>query len=209
MKTHRGSLVAAVIVSVLTAVSVASAKMGGVSPGTSPRPNDGGFGAWRRFDGHRSFDRDRFHNHFSFFFFGAGPIWYPYYYYYGPPYYAYDYGYDYAPQYVYDNPPAYDYGDRAPVYQEYDGRDYLMLGHDAGKALRLKTVSRDWLVEYLRAYILDAPTSARDDFRRGFLSGYGEGAESILKKATQAAQQPNPPGTVPLTSGSSSPSQQK
>jgi hypothetical protein len=64
-----------------------------------------------------------------------------------------------------------------------------MLGHDAGKALKSKTVSRDWLVEYLRAYIINAPASARDDFRRGFTSGYGEKAEAVFQKAMQDAGQ--------------------
>ena len=39
------------------------------------------------------------------------------------------------------------------------------------------------------AYIINAPASARDDFRRGVISGYGENAESALKKAMQDAQQ--------------------
>ena len=46
-------------------------------------------------------------------------------------------------------------------------------------------------MEYLRAYIINAPASARDDFRRGFISGYGEKGESVLEKAMQDAGQPN------------------
>lgn len=187
MKTRLGSLVAAVLVWVLAAVPLANARSGGMSPGGSPRPSSGGFSSWHGSDGHRHFDHDRFHNRSSFFFFG-GPFWYPYYW---PPYYCYDY-YDYYPppyDYYYDNPPAYYYGDSTPGYPQYDGRSYLMLGHDAGKALKSKTASMDWFVEYLRAYIINAPASARDDFRRGFISGYGENAESVFKKATQDTRQ--------------------
>jgi hypothetical protein len=161
-----------------------------MSPGASPRPGGSGFGTRHGSDG-RHFDHDRFHDHFGFFFFGPGPFWYPYYW---PPYRYYNYyDYDYPPPYDYykDNPPAYYYSDNTPGYPQYDGRNYLMLGHDAGKALKLKTASRDWFVEYLRAYIINAPASARDDFRRGFISGYGENAESVLKKVMQDARQQN------------------
>ena len=81
-----------------------------------------------------------------------------------------------------------------------------MLGHDSGKALRLKTVSQDWLVEYLRAYTINAPLSVRDDFRRGFVSGYGDGAESVLKKAIQEARHTKPqPDTTPPPAKSDQP----
>jgi hypothetical protein len=68
-----------------------------------------------------------------------------------------------------------------------------MLGHDSGMALRQKTVSEDWLVEYLRAYIVNAPLDVRGDFRRGFVAGYGDGAASVLKKAIKEARHPPPP----------------
>jgi hypothetical protein len=186
MKTRLGSLVTAVVVGVLATVPLANARSGGMSPAGSSRPSGGGFSSWHGSDG-RHFDHDRFHNNFGFFFFGPGPFWYPYY---CPPYYYDDY-HDYPPpyDYYYDNPPARYYSDNTPGYPQYDERSYLMLGHDAGKALRSKTASRDWFVEYVRAYIINAPPSARDDFRRGFISGYGENAESVLKKARQDAQQ--------------------
>jgi hypothetical protein len=79
-----------------------------------------------------------------------------------------------------------------------------MLGHDSGKALRRNTVSRDWLVEYLRAYIVNAPPSVQDDFRRGFIAGYGEGGQKVLKEAVKEARQPEPPPsreTAPESNG--------
>src|SRR6266850_2650928 len=193
--TTGGSLVAAVLVSMLAAAPLANARSGGgMSPGMAGRSGDGRFNSWHGRDGGH-FDHDRFHNHVGFFFFGPGPFSYPYYW---PPYYYYDY-YDYRPpyDYYYDNSPANYYSDNTPGYPQYDGRTYLMLGHDAGKALKSKTASRDWLVEYLRAYIINAPASARDDFRRGFISGYGENAESVFQKAMQDAGQQNPPPPPP------------
>lgn len=182
MKQYLGSLVAAVAISVLAAVPFANAR-----PGGAPHGHGGGFGSW---GGHGNWNHGRFHDHFGFFFWG-GPLWYPYYW---PPYSYYDYPYDYpAPRYDYYNynPPTYHYESGASDYREYDGRDYLTLGHDAGKALRLKSVSRDWLVEYLRAYIINGPASAQDDFRRGFVTGYGEDGDAFFKKATEDASQPN------------------
>src|SRR5436190_1450295 len=73
-------------------------------------------------------------------------------------------------------------------------------GHDAGKALKSKAVSQDWLVEYLRFYIVNAPPSARDDFRRGFISGYGEDGESVYKKAIQDTEHQVPPPPPPARS---------
>src|SRR5689334_20590662 len=57
------------------------------------------------------FDHDRFRDRSSFFFVGAFPFWYPYYW---PPYYYYDYPppyyyddyYYYGPRYYYDYGPS-------------------------------------------------------------------------------------------------------
>jgi hypothetical protein len=191
MKRYLDSFVLAGLMSMLVAVPLASARMGGF----------GGFGGRQRFG--RSF---YYHGYGRYgFFFGWPLAWYPYYW--GPYYYS-GYGYYYPPQYDYYNQytpaPAYSYGDNTQsyAYPTQDGRDYLMLGHDSGKALKLQKVSREWLVDYLRAYIANASPSVRDDFRRGFISGYGEGAESVLEKAMHDVQQPNPPlpsrtGTMP------------
>ncbi|MGD1020388.1 MAG: hypothetical protein ABSA12_13835 [Verrucomicrobiia bacterium] len=172
----------------------------------------GGFGGYG--GGHGSAGRSFYgyghyhgHGHYGGFYgFWPGAFWGPYWW---PPYYYDDYydDYGYPPPYYYDdNPPAYYSGGALAPYPQYDGRDYLMLGHDSGKALRLETVSPDWLAEYVRAYIINAPLNARDDFRRGFVSGYGDGAESVLKKAIQAARHPKPqPDAAPPASGSDQP----
>jgi len=159
----------------------------------------GGYGGWHGGGGWH--DGGHFHGNIGFYW--GGPLWYPYYW---SPYY-YDYGYYYPAPYYYDYPPAYDYNTQTyypdtPRYSSdtstpqnpgSDGRDYLTLGHDAGKALQLKTVSNDWLREYLRFYVVNAPASAQDDFRRGFISGYGEDGESVYKKAVQDAGRQAPP----------------
>ncbi len=161
----------------------------------------GGFGgghgyASRGFYGHGHYYGHGYYGGFCGFWPGwfGGPFWWP-------PYYCddyYDY-YGYPPSYYgFDNAPAYYSGGTPAPYPQYDGRSYLVLGHDSGKALRLKTVSQEWLVEYLRAYIINAPLDVRDDFRRGFVSGYGDGAEPVLKKAIQEARHPKPqPDTAP------------
>jgi hypothetical protein len=202
MKPYVRSLVVAAGIVGLAAIPFANARTGGMSSGGFSRSGGGfggGFRGGRGFGDRRHFDHDRF-----FFSFGwpvyCGPYWYPYYY---PPYYYYDYGYYYPPAYdpyyyyypptTYYQSPTYSYSSGAPGYGVSDGRNYLTLGHDAGKALKFRTVSRDWLVEYLRAYVINASPSARDDFRRGFISGYGEDGESFLKKAIEEAQQQIPP----------------
>ena len=183
-------------VSALLALPSANARMGG---GGAPM-QQGSPGQWGNhwgggFRGGNRFDHDRFHDRSSFFFFGAFPFWYPYYwppYYYDyPPYYYYD-GYDYAPgYYYYSDPSASSYNGPTPAYAGYDGRSYLTLGHDAGKGLKTNRVTWDWFVEYLQAYIVNAPSWARDDFRRGFISGFGDDAESAYKKGFQQARQPS------------------
>jgi hypothetical protein len=108
-----------------------------------------------------------------------------------PPYY---FGNDhdfYLPSYYYDdNPPACHLDHSVQDFPPYYGCDYLVLGHDLGKGLRQKTVSQDCLVGYLRKHITNVPLNMRDDFRRGFVSGYGEGATSVLKRAVQEARHP-------------------
>jgi hypothetical protein len=212
MKRLVGYLVATVGVSALAAVPVVNARMGG---GGAPI-QQGSAGHWRSFDGGGRFDRDRFHNRSSFFFFGAFPFWYPYYwppdyYYYDypPPYYYYG-DYNYAPRYYYDSgPPVSYYNDRNTSYPAYDGRSYLMLGHDAGKGLRKKTVTWDWFVEYLKAYIVNAPPWARDDFQRGFVAGYGDNAESMYKKGIQQVGQRNVSSTESPLSPEPNPNSQR
>jgi hypothetical protein len=197
MKKHLGSIAAAVAVLMLAAVSPANARGGGGFGGGSHGGGGfGGYGGW-----HGAADRGYYghgHGHYGFYWFWPGAFWGPYWW---PPYY-YDGSYDY---YGYP-PPYYDYDNAPAPYPQYDGRDYRRLGHDSGKALRRKTVSQDWLVEYLRAYIINAPLSVRDEFRHGFISGYGNGARSVLKEAIQEARLPKPPPeTAPPAAKSNQP----
>jgi len=215
MKRLLGCMIVAVGISVLSAAPPANARMGGFGgPGQQGSPNHWGGDHGGGFHGGDHFDHDRFHHHDGdFFFFGAFPFWYPYYgspyyyYYYDypPPYYYYD-GYNYPPRYYYDYGPSVSYyNERPPVYPVDDGRSYLVLGHDSGKALKNKTVSWNWFVEYLQAYIVNAPSWSRDDFHRGFVSGYGDDAESIYRKGIQQAQQPRPSNAQSQPTSASNP----
>lgn len=209
MKPYLGSIAAVVAALMLTASPSAEAR-GGTGGGFS---QEGGNGGWHGGGGnggwHGSADRGYYghghyywHGHYGFYG-GFWPGWWCGYPYWWPPYYYSDY-YSYPSPYYNDGNSPVCYSGGAPVpYPQYDNRSYLMLGHDSGKALRLKTVSQDWLVEYLRAYIVDAPSSVRDDFRRGFVSGYGDGADSVLKKATdEASRVKSQPDAAPPASKS-------
>jgi hypothetical protein len=234
MKRQLGSFAAAVVLSVLLAIPLAYARGGGGGGGFGGGGHGGGgFGGGGWHGGGRGFYGRGWGWHHRGYGYGFGgyfwgdPFWwgYPYWWwpgdyygYYGYPS-AYDYGYPPYDYYGYEEPPAYQYGNPpsvypenpASVYPEYDGRDYLKLGHDSGKALRLKAVTYEWLVDYIRAYIINAPLSARDDFRRGFISGYGEDGKSVLKKAVEGARRPIPPpheAVPPPTSGSSNAAKQ-
>jgi len=181
-------------ISALLALPSANARMGrGGAPMQQSSPSHWGNHWGGGFHGGDRFDHDRFHDRSSFFFFGAFPFGYPYYwppYYYDYPPYYYDDYYYYGPRYYYDYGPPSSYNAPASGYAGYDGRSYLTLGHDAGKGLKTSRVTWDWFVEYLQAYIINAPSWARDDFRRGFISGYGDDAESTFKKGFQQARQP-------------------
>ena len=191
MKRFLGYLIVAAGILFLSAAQSTSARMGGFG---GPGPGSAGHwgGGWHD---------DHFHGRPGFFFVGAFPFWYPYYgspyyyYYYPPPYYYYDgYNYNYAPRYYYNStPPVASENSAPPAYPTNDPRNYLVLGHDSGKALKLKSASWGWFVEYLQAYVVNAPSWEQDDFRRGFISGYGDDGESAYKKGFEQAQQPRPP----------------
>jgi len=224
MKTYLGSIAAVVAVLILAAASPAHARGGGGGGGGGGfgggfggghgggggegthgggesggfSHGGGGFGRGRGFADRGFFGHDHFHDHGYYGFCGFWPgwswgwdWWWPYDY--GAYYDYYDYP---GPYYYGDYSPGYYSGGALPAYPQYDGRNYLMLGHDSGKALRQKTVTQEWLVDYLRAYIINAPLEVRDDFRRGFISGYGDGAKSVLKKAIKEARRPKPPAAT-------------
>ena len=102
-----------------------------------------------------------------------------------------------SPYYYDGNLQVYYSGDTSEDNPPYDGVDYVLLGYDSGKALRSKTISQDWLAEYLRAHFTNVLLDRRDDFRRGFVEGYGDGAPSVLKEAIQEARHPKPPADSP------------
>jgi hypothetical protein len=202
MKTCVGSIVAVIAALMLTGVSSVNARGGGGGGGGGGFGGGGGRGggghggyggehgyASRGFYGHGHYYGHGYYGGYCYGgFYGFWPGWYGYYDGW-PPYYYDDYYDNYGyPTYYPENTP--------PDYPQSDSRDFLMLGHDSGKALRLKTVSQGWLVDYLRAYVINAPLNMRDDFRRGFVSGYGDGAESVLKQAIHEARHPKPQGST-------------
>src|SRR6266481_5172841 len=130
MKRFLLYLIITVGIPVVAAVPIASARMGG-GGGGAPIHQGGGGGHWGGDHGGGFHGGGHDHDHFhdhSDFFFFGG---FPLWY----PYYGY-----------------------APAYPVDDSRSTLVLGHDAGKALKANRVSWDWFVEYLQAYILNAPS---------------------------------------------------
>lgn len=193
-------------------------------PGNRPVAFRGGRPNW---GGPRStgFDHDRFGNHGffrhdrSFFFFSLGVPWcyYPSYGYYPAysypvyaPYPASYYPDTYVPTpYVYDSGASYSSPASSPAVQV---RTWLELGHDWAKDLRLDIVAWDQLVAYVKAYVINASPTVRDEFRRGFLSGYGlhaqEAYDKALKQAVESAaadQNTAPPATPSIPPAPSSP----
>ncbi len=216
MKRSLFSLIATIGISVLLAVSSVQARGDGGGwgwgrDGGGQRSGGGGWGHWHGDSGgyyggyHGGYYHGGYWGNGGWGFYFGGPLWWPYYswgwpyyssypYYPGTAYYQYpDYSYSATPPPVYYYDGAYSYQQPA---QPQDNRSYLVLGHDWGKDLRLETVTWDWFVQYLRAYVINAPPGVRDDFRRGFLNGYGENADAALDKAMQQAAQP-PPGNIP------------
>jgi hypothetical protein len=205
------AILAGAILSVALPVEAAmmSGHGGGFS-GMSGRGHFGPSGGFRqpgiRHDGFFDRDHDFDHHHRFFgrgFFFDFGfPFYYypysAYYYDYPPPYY-YDY-YDNGPVYYYPSPSYYGSGSYSvPV----DSRTYLVLGHDWAKDLRLDIVTWDQFVAYVKTNIVNAPAGARDDFRRGFISGYGENGDDAFTKALKQASASEPNAATAQPSNSS------
>ena len=222
MKMHYFSSIAGVVVALmLAAVSPANARGGGGGGGGGfggggfgggsghGGGGHGGYGGGHGYAG-RSFYGDGHHHNHGYYggYYGGGFGFWPGWYGYDDwwPYYDDYYDeYGYPGPYYGDQTPYY-FGNTAAEYPQSDGRDYLTLGHDSGKALRLNAVSQEWLVDYLRAYIVNAPLNARDDFRRGFVSGYGDSGSSVLKKAIHEARHPKPlPDATPPAAKSDEP----
>jgi hypothetical protein len=157
--------------------------------------NRNSFYSHNRFGNHGYFPYHR--NSFGVFFGGGSLYYYPSYGYY--PVYPYP---AYNPYPVYNSYPVNSYGAYSSAPYVYDSsagnsayippqtvqvRSYLELGHDWAKDLRLDLIPWDQLVVYLKQYIVSAPPASRDEFRRGFLAGYGLHAEEAYGKAMQQA----------------------
>lgn len=142
-------------------------------------PRSGGDRHW---PGHGDYRRHGYWRGSYYYYYG----WYPYGYcwpyrswYWGPSYSYYYYGYS----------PRYDYT-RAPSYHTTQAaQTYYQVGVLWGVDLRHKLQTTDKLVAYLRDHVLTAEQINQDEFRRGFILGYGEGAEMVYEKAFQEVAQ--------------------
>ena len=99
----------------------------------------------------------------------------------------------YAPTGYYAGPAddSDSYADDSEAYQNGpaypDPSSYYQLGHDWAQDLRRNAVSWDQFVSYLNAYIVTATDSYREEFRHGFLDGYGINAAAAFDRALQQA----------------------
>jgi hypothetical protein len=119
----------------------------------------------------------------SYYYYGWYPYWYwPYRSWYWGPSFSFYYGYDYYPR-------DYYYYDRAaPTYPTPQGQQtYYQIGVLWGVDLNHKVQPWSKFVAYLRDNVLTAERINQDEFRRGFILGYGEGAETTFEKALQEA----------------------
>jgi hypothetical protein len=127
------------------------------------------------------------------------PFYYPAYYYsYPPPYYAYDY--PAPPPATYSAPSTATY-DRENVlqgsYVDQDTQSYYSSGRDWGQDLRRDVVGWDRFVAYLKGTALSLSQTQLDEFRRGFVEGYGNRGNDALDKAMKEAVGPEPSQGVP------------
>ena len=68
-------------------------------------------------------------------------------------------------------------------------RYYEELGRDWAKELRTGSITWEQLIASVQRDILDAPDQARNDFRRGFLWGYGKEGVSVFTRLMDDARQ--------------------
>jgi hypothetical protein len=151
-----------------------------------------------RFFGHdHDFDHHHFfhHDHDHFFFSVGFPFYYypAYSYYYPAPYYN-----DYGPGYEYSSVPyssssyyppsvSYSSGSSATYSAPATSRASTTVGHDWAQDLRLDIVTWDEFVTYVKTNLASAPAGTRNDFRRGFVSAYGENGDAAFAKALKDA----------------------
>ncbi len=72
-------------------------------------------------------------------------------------------------------------------YYTYE-QSYEDLGRRLAQDLREQRLTWDQLLDAIQEEILNAPAGARNDFRRGFLWGYGKGGVSVFIKAMEQAR---------------------
>lgn len=67
-------------------------------------------------------------------------------------------------------------------------RGFEQLGYDWGRDVRREIASWESFVDYIKSNLLNAFSSDRDHFKRGFLSAYGVNAEAAWDKAWNEAE---------------------
>jgi hypothetical protein len=74
-----------------------------------------------------------------------------------------------------------------------DTREYYQRGQDWAQDLRRDVVTWEQFVAYLRSDVVNATETQRNEFRRGFVAGYGANADAALDKAMQETGSPPAP----------------
>ena len=139
-----------------------------------------------------TFRHHHHHGNVDVFFVGGWPCWGP-----GwcgwwdyPPYYGYyDEGYQLSPSSATTS---------SYVAPENRSTDYT-LGYAWGLDLRLRIVTWDQFVSAVKTFNPNAPQPSRDEFRRGFIAGYGKSADAVFDRAVKQAAPP--PQEPPASAG--------
>jgi len=101
----------------------------------------------------------------------------------------------------------YPYGrdNYAAAYQPQIAPDsyYEQMGWQWGKDLKDRTVPQERLVALIQVQMLNVPHHSQKAFRRGFLTGYGAGGETVLAQIIKQAKESNAPKPMqrPATDG--------
>ncbi|MES2307635.1 MAG: DUF6515 family protein [Verrucomicrobiota bacterium] len=67
-------------------------------------------------------------------------------------------------------------------------KSFYKRGHDWGMDLRNDVASMDEFVDYLKSNVPNSSSPEYQDFRKGFISGYGQHAENAIDKAYKSAK---------------------
>jgi hypothetical protein len=95
------------------------------------------------------------------------------------PYSRYDFGSPYSPRVE-----SYAFPTRSPA------TEYHQLGRDWAQDLRREIITWEKFVAYVKSFVIQASSTARDDFKKGFATGYGVNAEEAIAKAFTQASAP-------------------